>query len=205
MSKIRILIVCLLFTLFGGQLFSQNLDIRLLREINSRESLPSDGFFRFMSDSHGYFAAAVPLTLGVSGFVKHNNETKWNALEMVASIAIDQAVVQGMKYAINRDRPFSVYSDITQKIDVNDPSFPSGHSSVAFATATSISLEYPKWYIIIPSYAWAGTVAYSRLHLGVHYPSDVLAGALIGSGSAWITHFFSMKLNGSITKNRQSR
>jgi membrane-associated phospholipid phosphatase len=65
---------------------------------------------------------------------------------------------------------------------------PSGHTSTAFATATSLSMAYPKWYVIIPSYAWASSVGYSRMHLGVHYPSDVFIGAIVGSGSAFLTH-----------------
>ncbi|HSC36729.1 MAG TPA: phosphatase PAP2 family protein, partial [Chitinophagaceae bacterium] len=67
-------------------------------------------------------------------------------------------------------------------------SFPSGHTSSAFAMATSISMSYPKWYVIAPCYLWAGTVGVSRIVLGVHYPSDVLAGALVGMGSAYVTN-----------------
>jgi membrane-associated phospholipid phosphatase len=51
----------------------------------------------------------------------------------------------------------------------------------AFALATSLSLSYPKCYIIVPSFAWASSVGYSRMDLGVHYPSDVLAGAIVGA------------------------
>ena len=65
---------------------------------------------------------------------------------------------------------------------------------MAFATATSLSLTYPKWYIIVPAYSWAGAVGYSRMHLGVHYPSDVFIGALVGAGSAWLTHAMNKKL-----------
>jgi len=61
---------------------------------------------------------------------------------------------------------------------------------MAFANATALSLKYPKWYVIIPSYFWACSVGYSRLNLGEHYPSDVLAGAIVGAGSA----FLSLKL-----------
>ena len=67
-------------------------------------------------------------------------------------------------------------------------SFPSGHTSLAFTTATALSLKYPKWYIIAPSYLWASSVGYSRMNLGVHYPSDVVAGALLGAGSAYVTY-----------------
>lgn len=93
-----------------------------------------------------------------------------------------------LKYSVNRERPFVTYPDIIKKTDTHSPSFPSGHTSNAFATATSLSLAYPKLYIIFPSFAYAGTVAYSRMHLGVHYPSDVAAGAVIGAGCAYLTH-----------------
>jgi undecaprenyl-diphosphatase len=60
-------------------------------------------------------------------------------------------------------------------------SFPSGHSAAAFAFATGACAELP---VLAPVLApLAGTVAYSRVHIGVHYPSDVAAGAAIGIGS----------------------
>ena len=67
-------------------------------------------------------------------------------------------------------------------------SFPSGHTSSAFCTATSLSLLFPKWYVAVPSYLYAATVGYARMYQGVHYPSDVLVGALVGAGSAWISY-----------------
>src|ERR1039458_5126997 len=92
-----------------------------------------------------------------------------------------------MKYAFNRPRPFVTYPLlITKKSDAGSPSFPSGHSSCGFATATSLSLAYPKLYVIAPSFLWASAVGYSRMELGVHYPSDVLAGAIVGAGSSWL-------------------
>jgi undecaprenyl-diphosphatase len=100
-----------------------------------------------------------------------------------------------MKYTFDRDRPFITYPDITKKSGAGSPSFPSGHTSSAFALATSLSLTYPKWYVIASSYTWAGTVAFSRMDLGVHYPSDILAGALVGGGCAWLTHVVNKKLS----------
>ena len=80
----------------------------------------------------------------------------------------------GLKFAINRKRPFVTYPDIEKIASAGSKSFPSGHTSDAFATATSLSLAFPKWYVITPSFVWACAVGYSRMDLGVHYPSDVL-------------------------------
>ena len=190
----RITLIFILFISLNSQLNSQNLDIEILRAINSPEDLPSDDFFRFISDSEPYVMFAVPAGMATAGFIKHDKTLVRNACAGLAAIAINGGVTLILKYSVNRDRPFVTYPDIIQKSKVSSPSFPSGHTSSAFATATSVSLAYPKWYIIAPSYAWAGTVGYSRMHLGVHYPSDVLAGALIGSGCAYLTFKINQKL-----------
>ncbi|WP_256604704.1 phosphatase PAP2 family protein [Sphingobacterium multivorum] len=64
-------------------------------------------------------------------------------------------------------------------------SFPSGHTSSAFATASALSRAYSKWYVVAPSLLWASSVGYSRMYLGVHFPSDVLTGAVLGTGAAF--------------------
>jgi membrane-associated phospholipid phosphatase len=63
-----------------------------------------------------------------------------------------------------------------------------------------LSLAFPKWYVIAPSFLWASTVGYSRMSFGVHYPSDVFVGAIIGAGTAFLTY----KINSWIRKNRQT-
>ncbi len=192
--------ILLIICMFPGILFSQNADIRLLRSINSPESLHSDSFFKFISDSHGYLVIGIPVSVGVAGIIRHDDQMKKKSLEMMASAAVNLGITTVLKYSINRERPFVTYPDIAKKSRALSPSFPSGHTSAAFEAATSLSLSCPKWYIMVPSYAWAGTVGYSRMHLGVHYPSDVLVGAIIGSGSAWLTHNVNKKLNAKSDK-----
>jgi membrane-associated phospholipid phosphatase len=63
-------------------------------------------------------------------------------------------------------------------------SFPSGHAAAAFAFATAISRDNP-WLAIAIQFL-AGGVAYSRVHTGVHYPGDTVAGALIGAGAGQV-------------------
>jgi membrane-associated phospholipid phosphatase len=192
--KIRTFFILFLIILPFSHLRSQNLDIRILRAINSPETLPSDDFFRFISDSEPYLFIAVPAGMTAAGCFKHDDTLLRNGFAGLAAIALSGGITTILKYTVDRERPFVTYPDIIQKGKAESPSFPSGHTSGAFATATSVSLAYPKWYVIVPSYAWAGTVGYSRMHLGVHYPSDVLAGALIGSGCAYLTYRINQKL-----------
>lgn len=192
--NLKKVILILSFILSVVSSYSQNIDIRLLRSINSPESLQSDKFFKFASDSHGYLVFAVPAGLMTAGLIKKDDKVVRTACVIVSATVINLGITTALKYSVNRDRPFITYPDITKKSGAGSPSFPSGHTSAAFATATSLSLAYPKWYIITPSYLWAGTVGYSRMHLGVHYPSDVLAGAVIGSGCAWLTYAVNKKL-----------
>jgi len=189
------LIIILAF--FSGNASAQNLDIRILRAVNSSETLPSDGFFRFLSNSDAAISLGIPVVICTTGFLKHDENLKFNGFAAIAAVGISSGISLALKYSINRDRPFVTYPDITKKSKAGSPSFPSGHTSSAFAMATSLSLSYPRWYVIAPSYIWAGAVGFSRMDLGVHYPSDVIAGALVGAGSAWLTHVVNKKLSQS--------
>jgi membrane-associated phospholipid phosphatase len=93
---------------------------------------------------------------------------------------------QGLKAIIFRERPFVTYPYIEKLSEAGSSSFPSGHTLEAFAIAASISLLFFRKKVIIPIYTWAMLVAYSRMALGVHYPSDVLAGIIIGTFIGWI-------------------
>ena len=186
-------VFCLLIFLHPV-LNAQNADIRLLRTFNSPGNLSSDGFFRFVSDTEPYLVIITPLAIGGYGLVRKDDKQFRIACVIASSSLVCAGATNLLKYSMGRDRPFDTYPDIIQKYHADSPSFPSGHTSSAFATATSLSLAYSKWYVAVPAYGWAATVGYSRMHLGVHYPSDVFAGAVIGAGSAWLTHIINKKL-----------
>jgi membrane-associated phospholipid phosphatase len=192
------LFLCIIILLYNVN--AQNADINLLDKINSSATTNGVKTFGFITDTEPYVAIGTPLTVLTIGFIKNDRETKWKGLEIASSSIATSLITTGLKLGISRDRPFVTYPDlITPYTKAGSHSFPSGHTSSAFATATSLSLCYPKWYVIVPAYAYAGTIAYSRMYLGVHYPTDVLFGALIGTGTAIGTHFLFKK----IKRNRQ--
>jgi membrane-associated phospholipid phosphatase len=167
---------------------SQNADIRILRDINIGRNTRLDHSLEFMTQSVAPVTVGVPLVLLGTGLIMKDTLGINKSLYVGASVISAIVITNILKYSINRPRPFETYPDIEKASYTGSPSFPSGHTSDAFSLATSLSISYPKWYVIVPSYAWALTVAYSRMHLGVHYPSDVLAGALIGAGSAYLCY-----------------
>jgi membrane-associated phospholipid phosphatase len=103
----------------------------------------------------------------------------------LAAIAVASAVVNlGVKSVSGRGRPDRAGARVpaARHIDMpSSPSFPSGHSASAFAFATAVSRDSP-WLAIAMQFL-AGSVAYSRVHTGVHYPGDVVVGALLGAGA----------------------
>lgn len=111
------------------------------------------------------------------------------ALHSSLALGICAATTMGLKAVVRRPRPWVAYNgDLVCLQHVASHSFPSGHTSFTFAAATSLALTFPRWYCWLPAYLWAGTVGFSRLYIGAHYPSDVLAGALIGVGSALLSY-----------------
>jgi len=113
---------------------------------------------------------------------------KDKALCIGATVITASVIATILKNTVKRERPFNSYPDIQKETSGGGYSFPSGHTSDAFSLATSVTLAYPKWYVIVPAYAWASAVGYSRMDLGVHYPSDVLMGAVTGAGSAYLCY-----------------
>ncbi|MEW6470281.1 MAG: phosphatase PAP2 family protein [Bacteroidota bacterium] len=175
-----------LLFLFSVPAFSQNADINLLKKFNVERNRKLDNTFRYFSYSAAPAAIAEPAALFAVWMIKKDSASRANFFTAGFSVAYAAVFTTGIKYAVNRPRCFVTYPFIDKCVDAGSPSFPSGHTSAAFSVATSLSLCYPKWYVIAPSFLWACGVGYSRMHLGVHYPSDVLIGALIGTASAFL-------------------
>ena len=107
----------------------------------------------------------------------------------LASLAVTATVVNvAIKPLARRRRPDRVAGDVPLARHVRMPvsrSFPSGHAAAAFGFAAGVGEVLP--VVAVPLRALAALVGYSRVHTGVHYPGDVLAGALIGTTVAQLT------------------
>lgn len=190
------------FLLSSNKAEAQNIDIDWLRKISSSGNRHADQFYGALSFTVYPSMAITPATVFTYGFIQKDTFLMNAGLSIAAGLALNTGITLAAKYAINRDRPYITYPDLQAIKTENTPSMPSGHTSSAFAVATSLTLLQPKWFIIIPAYAWAGGVAYSRMYLGVHYPSDIIAGAIVGSGTVWLTWYLNKKIFGNKIKRK---
>ena len=118
-----------------------------------------------LGDYRGVMGASILL-------MAYGNQSHRETGKLLASAYMGAAgITYGMKRLIGRKRPL----DET----LGNPAMPSGHASIIFGVATILGYQYPKWRI--PLYLGAGLVGFSRVYLGRHYTSDVVAGAAIGT------------------------
>jgi len=130
---------------------------------------------------------------------------KRHLLPMVLAVAAGGLAVYGIKIAVDRPRPPIRFA--AEGIAVHaplgvppDPSFPSGHAQTAFGAATYLALLFPRrgWPCLLP----ALLVGLSRIALGVHYPGDVLAGAVVGSAFAIAGFLIARRIGRRVTAAR---
>lgn len=139
------------------------------------QQLPDYRWFFFIVTQLG-----SPLTLTVLaslGFAMGKNRMKVFSAVLLIGLLFSIVVVDDIKEIVQRPRPFG--ANTSDFLILNSYSFPSGHAFSIFL-AVSILGAYYGWQYYAAGYVLAIAVSLSRLYLGVHYPSDVLAGALFG-------------------------
>ena len=191
MKKI-ILSLCMVL-IASMQVQAQNWDINTVRKVNGWETHDAS---KALSHSGLILPVGIPTALGIYALVQKEEPMLKEAVYIGTSVIEALGITMAMKYTFDRQRPYEKYPNLIHPVSTEpDPSFPSGHTAAAFSLATSLSITYPKWYVIAPSALWACGVGYSRINQGVHYPSDVLTGAVIGTGCAFLNIYINRWLN----------
>lgn len=199
MNKISCTIFFLLSVFVAS---SQSIDIDILQKINVNRNTEFDPAFKTITNTAIPISIATPVMMYTIGLIQKDSLIKHKALFIGETFLASAFVTIASKSIFKRDRPYVTHPSIQPLSVEGSYSMPSAHTSSAFATATSLSMAYPKWYVVVPSFVWASSVGYSRMHLGVHYPSDVLVGALVGSGSAVLMYKANQWLNKKRKKNK---
>ncbi len=180
--KFILLYVITLLSCFGAKAQSRivNLDDRILMDLAKTRTPTQTKAMMFLSRKYQIIELSIPVGMLAGGIAANNKELRQNALFVASSTAISMGTTTLLKLIFKRRRPFVRNVKVIPIYEPTRYSFPSGHTSSSIAAATALSMAYPKWYVIAPAFAWAGATSYSRMYLGVHHPTDVLAGIGIG-------------------------
>lgn len=165
----------------GGVRYMNLFDIPIFDLINH---MMSNRFFNFIMPlitclgSRGFVFAA-----GVLLLFSRKKETRALGILLIAGLVVSYYAVGALKVIAARPRPFSVLSNaIVLGYAEKGLSFPSGHTATAFMAAALFSNRfkcYPVFYLV------AALVGISRVYIGVHFPTDVIGGAIIGCLMGW--------------------
>jgi undecaprenyl-diphosphatase len=115
---------------------------------------------------------------------------------------IQSAIIYGLKFLIKRERPL-FFLEMSSKLsegpgEILDPSFPSAHAAYSFMMATLLATWFPRYRVLF--FILAGFIGWTRIYLGLHYPIDVITGAILGYG---ITKLFLHWVSRSEVKTHQ--
>ena len=182
--------------------FLYSIDKALLYFFNHSLSSPFlDKFFSTITNVNNWYIAYIILLL--ISFFKGGRKGKIAAVLVLVLITVtDQLAHKVLKEIVERIRPCNVLDDVITPLGCQGTySFPSNHAVNNFASAMFFYLLFPnlKWALFIA----ASFVAISRVYLGLHYPSDILGGALIGSAFGYLFGITALKLNDFISQKYQ--
>lgn len=161
-------------------------DIRFLQWLRGTFCCPAmDGLMRAVSTLGN--AGIIWIVLGLALIAAGIRRREWRETGFLLLLCVGAGAVVCnliLKPWVNRIRPYDLlgYADTLLVPPLGDASFPSGHTTACFAAATAIYAKNRFWGRL--AYAFGLLMGFSRLYLGVHFPTDVLAGAVVGTAAA---------------------
>ena len=157
----------------------------------SSQNDPSAKTLRRYGDIAQFAGPILGGAFALDGWIREDDSEKRASWELIESFLWANALSYTFKVALGRRRPNATDDPFEFRPGKTSGSFPSGHTTSVFAAATTISDAYPTWKVAVPAYAAATAVAFSRIYANQHWASDVVAGALLGSGvshALWKRH-----------------
>lgn len=158
-----------------------DLDIELLRWIQDNRLSSLDNILYWISFVTTYVSITILLVLCYRAFVQKVLNATSIFYGMLAMFLTSFLLNSLIKTIIARSRPFATYPDIIKLSEGGSFSFPSGHTTEAFTMAIGLTLLLRKRSVAVPMIIWACVIGYSRMALGVHYPTDVLASIILAT------------------------
>jgi len=127
--------------------------------------------------------------MGLLGYLASSEVGMTFVLSGLMAYSVELPIYYLVKNTVKRNRPYDVLKGITNLVvPIDKFSFPSGHTAGATVAAVLVWYFFPALGLLTA--VWAGTVAFARICVGVHYPTDIIAGALLGGmssmASIWI-------------------
>jgi undecaprenyl-diphosphatase len=166
------------------------MDLSLLRPLNrlfAHHDGLEDVLVAYANASEIVFLGLlIAAFLLVRGDLAHRVATRRAVVAAGLSAGLGLAVAQVMSRIVDRPRPFVAHPHAVHLFSPHaaDPGFPSDHATAAFAIAVALLLRSRRWGAL--ALAAATILAVTRVAMGIHYPTDVLAGAVVGALSALI-------------------
>ncbi|MDO4459839.1 MAG: phosphatase PAP2 family protein [Clostridia bacterium] len=167
-------------------------DFTILDNLQRLRSPVMDNIMCFITHLADKGILFIALAVVLYYMPKTRKTGKYMAVALLISVLLCNLV---LKNAVARLRPFEINSAVDVLISKpHDYSFPSGHTSASFAAAMALYLSGRK-KCAIPAFALASLIGFSRMYLYVHFPTDVLGGAVTGILSAVLADFAIRKLD----------
>jgi membrane-associated phospholipid phosphatase len=161
-------------------LASSHFDARIRYEAQEEHHV-GDNLTKSFQQFGSIYSFLVLGTFEACGIAADSPKAKAVAFDgLVASFISSGIVTPVLKYTVGRVRPNRTESTFQFKPYSGNCSFPSGHTTQAFAVASVITAHYDAWWVKTLAYGTAAAVGYSRIQQNQHFASDVVAGAMIG-------------------------